>query len=123
MPDAEKRIVIAVDAGEALQSLGKVKGSTDQLLKAKKEELKVSRAKAAFDKAEAASATAAQRAGKIRSRPKPTTGRRSTLIYRGSLLTASVAKSRQEIENHTWENMGKNYSCLATTNRTHNIAS
>lgn len=63
MPDTvEKRIVIAVDAGEALASLGKVKGSTDQLIRAKREELKISRAKANFDKAEAASATAAQRA-------------------------------------------------------------
>ena len=63
MPDTvEKRIVIAVEAGEALASLGKVKGSTDQLIRAKREELKISRAKANFDKAEAASATAAQRA-------------------------------------------------------------
>ena len=63
MPDTvEKRIVIAVEAGEALASLGKVKGSTEQLIRAKREELKISRAKANFDKAEAASATAAQRA-------------------------------------------------------------
>lgn len=62
MPDVEKRIVIAVESGEALQKLGKVKGSTDQLIRAKKEELKISRAKLAFDKAEAASATAAQKA-------------------------------------------------------------